>query len=111
MEATYTKLKDGSWGIRYAGIPRQGSTVTVRRKDGTTKQEKIAKVLWTGKDRDGETISLCSIAREASQDEDVLCVECGRPARTKCSGCGAPLHKDCADGGFGSGILCQGCCY
>lgn len=54
--ATYTKLKSGEWGIRVEGSAREGQTVTVRKKDGTTKQEKIVKVVWSG-----NGISLCAI--------------------------------------------------
>ena len=57
MMASYTKLKDGSWGIRVDGTVAPGSVVTVTKKDGTRNTEKVAKVLWTG-----NGVALCSIA-------------------------------------------------
>lgn len=61
MSASYTKLKDGSWGIR---VPRQveaGEQVTVTTKAGKQKTEVVTSVLWTGSDNAGNTISLCAI--------------------------------------------------
>lgn len=58
MLASYTKLRDGSWGIRVQGSAKAGQVVVVRKKDNTSKDETIERVLWTG---DG--ISLCSIGR------------------------------------------------
>lgn len=67
MTATYTKLRDGSWGIRVAGSARAGATITVHKKSGETRSETVARVLWTGKDsRSGETVSLCAIGRESA---------------------------------------------
>lgn len=57
---TYTKLNNGSWGVRVRGTATKGQKVTVTKKDGTTKTETIAAVLWSG---DG--VSLCSIAPSA----------------------------------------------
>lgn len=53
---TYTKLRNGSWGVRVEGPAKAGDTVTVTKKSGETATEKISKVVWTGKG-----ISLCSI--------------------------------------------------
>lgn len=58
---TYTKLQSGEWGIRAEGKPN--GVVMVSKKDGSTKEEIVGKVLWTGADkRTGKTISLCTIA-------------------------------------------------
>ncbi len=57
MTATYTKLKDGSWGIRVVGKVTTGQTVTVTKKSGESKQETVGKVLWTG---DGITLATVS---------------------------------------------------
>lgn len=49
MGIAYTKLKDGSWGIRAEGTTvTTGSTVTVTKKSGESKRETVGKVLWTG---------------------------------------------------------------
>ena len=63
---TYTKLKDGSWGLHVEGSsPGVGTHVTVTKKDGTVNQEIIARVLWTGTDKKtGKTVHLCSIAQK-----------------------------------------------
>jgi hypothetical protein len=48
MATTYTKLRDGSWGVRIEGpAPAAGQTVVVTKKSGESKAEKIGKVLWT----------------------------------------------------------------
>lgn len=56
--ASYTKLKSGEWGVRVEGTAKAGQSVTVRKKDGTSKQETILRVVWTG-----NGISLCAIAQ------------------------------------------------
>ena len=43
--ATYTKLQNGSWGVRAEGKVNQGTTVAVTKKDGTSKMECVEKVL------------------------------------------------------------------
>jgi hypothetical protein len=58
---TYTKLNNGSWGVRVKGAVAKGQKVTVTKKDGTTKTEMVSAVLWSG---DG--VSLCSIAPSAA---------------------------------------------
>jgi hypothetical protein len=64
---SYTKLRDGSWGIRVDGHARVGEMVEVTTKGGQRKREKVTKVLWTGQDKfSGKTISLCSIEQRAS---------------------------------------------
>ena len=57
--ATYTKLRDGSWGIRIAGVvaPTVGATVTVAKRSGETKREIVGRVVWQGADA-----VLCTIA-------------------------------------------------
>lgn len=48
MSATYTKLKDGTWGIRSTSKISDGQTVTVTKKSGESKRETVGKVIWTG---------------------------------------------------------------
>jgi hypothetical protein len=77
--ATYTQLRDGSWGVRAPGRAVVGQSIIVRKRDGSTKTETVKAVLWSGNDaKSGQTISLCSIApraRERSARYD--CEECG----------------------------------
>lgn len=92
--ATYTKLKDGSWGLRITGAVNAGATIAVQKKDGTTKKEVIAKVLWAG-----EGVSLCAITR--GSDSQGLSIRSGAsyragvtaPGRRACPECGS---RECA---------------
>ena len=60
--ATYTKLRDGSWGIKVPGKAVPGQQVTVETRAGARKQEVVGIVMWTGADRfSGGTASLCTI--------------------------------------------------
>jgi hypothetical protein len=43
---TYVKLRDGSWGLRGAALTA-GETVTVTKRDGSTKQETVGRILAT----------------------------------------------------------------
>lgn len=74
--ATYTKLRDGSWGIRVkGGAPAPGAQIRVKKKAGTVKVETIDQVVWRG---DG--ITLCSIRRSGrSAGESGRCAECRGP--------------------------------
>lgn len=59
--ASYTKLKDDTWGIRCVGfVPDAGVSVTVTKRDGSTKREFVARVVWSGKDK-GQDVALCSL--------------------------------------------------
>lgn len=51
---TYTKLKDGSWGIRSTVKLTKGGQVSVTKKDGSIKTETVKAILWTG---DGITLA------------------------------------------------------
>ena len=93
MNATYTKLKSGAWGIRVEGTVRDGAVVPVRKKSGEVKNETVVKVLWTG-----NGISLCAISqmiaaasssRSSRKYGGNVCAECGR---------GGPLVSDLEDG-------------
>lgn len=46
---TYTKLRDGSWGVKGKGLVA-GSNITVTKKSGESKVETIDHILWTGTD-------------------------------------------------------------
>jgi hypothetical protein len=55
--ATFTKLKDGSWGLRVAGEVAAGDEVTVSKRDGSSETKSVGRVLWTG-----SGVALCTIA-------------------------------------------------
>lgn len=62
MAATYTKLKDGSWGIRVTGDkPVKGDRITVTKKSGESKTETIRAILWSG---DG--VTLCAVEQTSA---------------------------------------------
>lgn len=101
---TYTKLKDGSWGVRATGGQHltAGATVTVAKRDGTTKTETIKAVLWSG---DGVTLASIAAGKSAGKNYDPQ----------KFNGYGARrggYSKACVTGGncssFGSGRSCGG---
>ena len=54
---TYTKLRNGDWGLRIDGSVEAGATVTATKKSGETKTERVGRVLWAG-----NGITLASIA-------------------------------------------------
>lgn len=59
--ATYTKLRDGSWGIRVqSGAIKMGAQVIVRKKSGEAKTETVCQVIWHD-----ATTSICTIERAA----------------------------------------------
>jgi hypothetical protein len=60
--ASYTKLKSGEWGVRIVGTASAGQTITVTKKDGTSKQETITKIVWSG-----NGITLAAVAQRAPQ--------------------------------------------
>lgn len=106
MKATYTKLRDGSWGVRLEGGPLPaGSTVTVTKRDGGQKQETIKAVVWSGKDKHtGAEVSVCSIKSASGHlgSKAEMCAECNRrPGVVMCSdssGVRALCCRKCASG-------------
>jgi len=66
MSVTYTKLQSGDWGIKIQGgpLPESGTSVTVVKKSGDKKTERIDKILWSGSDaKTGDAVYLCSVER------------------------------------------------
>jgi hypothetical protein len=65
MSNSYAKLREGDWGIRVVGRkPSPGQTVEVTTKAGKVNQEMIGTVLWSGRDREGLDVHLCSKASD-----------------------------------------------
>lgn len=107
---TYTKLKNGDWGIRVIGSAQPQSKVTVQTKSGASKQETVDKILWMGTDKhSGKKISLCSIVRAGSTDSygnrirngDSYRAGVTAPGGRKCNYCGS---REC-EGAWGG--LCD----
>lgn len=63
--ATYTKLKDGTWGVRAPAGVVAGDRLTITKRDGSSKVETVERVLWTGTAKDGLAASLVTVARSA----------------------------------------------
>jgi len=67
MQATYTKLRSGAWGVKLTGIAGTvPATVTVTKRDGSTKVERIADVVWKGDGAMICTLAASSPARPAT---------------------------------------------
>ena len=98
---SYTKLKDGTWGIRGAGLV-EGTTVQVTKKSGETKSATVGQIIWTGADKKtGAVISLARIAQSGS----------GRSSRTSSYGdyCGyqCPVSRKTCNAANGPCHDCQ----
>jgi hypothetical protein len=103
VKITFSKLQDGSWGLRALGVPLPvaGDRVSVTKKDGTVESKVVGRVVWQGVDRygDGLPCALCTIepdtvargARRPSTDRG------GRWTGCACGSIeGKPRDSDCA---------------
>jgi len=90
MSNSYTKLRNGSWGVRVDGAARPGQVVTVKTKAGEVKTETVDRVIWKG-----DSVSICSIVSKSTRHErgahhergvGMVCDECGERATpgTRC---------------------------
>ena len=113
-KATYTKLKDDSWGIRVPAQlnPKAGTPVQVTKASGEVKSEIIDRVLWTGKAKDGQEVSLCTIRHEilSSSNGSTQSAKRGDAETKRCWECGCRFNYVDAkrDGGDWSDSYC-GC--
>ena len=92
--ATYTKLKNGQWGVRAPAGVTVGQSLTVTKRDGSSKTETVAAILWAGIARDGREASLVSIVPTGSAPRARHFRPCGYPGCSKgycdeCDGEGA----------------------
>ena len=64
MVATYSRLKSGNWGVRvrldnpFEEAPK--GTIEVTKKDGSTKQETLKTLVWSG-EFDGDSVYLYAL--------------------------------------------------
>lgn len=82
LKAGYTKLRNGDWGMRIQGRVTVGDTVTVTKKDGSTKEEVVGSIVWSD-----DKITLATMdrghtgkktfRRMETGDRNVECGECG----------------------------------
>lgn len=61
-EGTFSKLRDGNWGVRVQGNPEPGDTVMVTRKDGRKSVQTVDQVVWKG-----GGVTLVSIKQDPSR--------------------------------------------
>jgi hypothetical protein len=95
MEATYTKLRDGSWGLRVTGgAPEPGAAVTVRKQSGETKTETVGRILFSG-----NGVVLATIAG-GNKTATTATPRAGKPGGRVCADCGRSgrLVRDLEDG-------------
>ena len=86
VATTYTKLRNGDWGVRVEREVKKGDKVTVTKKNGGTKTETIAAVLFTT----NEGVRICAIDQNQSSGSGrQVCAECGK---------GGQLVEDLEDG-------------
>jgi hypothetical protein len=75
LQATFTKLKNGDWGLRVEGNAGPGDRVLAITKGGKKQYMVLGEIVWSGRDsRTGEFISVGTIARtlNASENEEPL---------------------------------------
>lgn len=84
--ASFTKLRDGSWGVRLSGsAPQRGQVLAVARKDGTVTMVTVERVIWSG-----NGAHLCAIAQERLQRAAAPRPSRG-PRSGRCRECGGAL--------------------
>lgn len=61
MATTFTKLRDGSWGLRSTDTLVAGQSITVTKKSGESESKTVGRILWTG-----NGITLATVASSGS---------------------------------------------
>lgn len=108
-ECQYRKLRDGSWGVLGpASVLKAGAVVTVWKRDGSAKTEKIIEVTSRPFDVDGVK---CVYGRiERVEREPVRSGDSSRA--TVCAECGGALRgrgTQCRDSSGIAGVCCSRC--
>jgi hypothetical protein len=99
---TFSKLRNGSWGLRGKGLT-EGSSVTVTKRSGETQTVVVGKVIWRGADgtclaAKGDAPVNAPVSYDRRSSSNGRCRDCGGPIRN------APHHR--AMGG-----LCGQCAF
>jgi hypothetical protein len=64
LMGTFTKLKNGDWGVRIEGLARAGDKVQTKKRDGSTQWVTIGQVIWQGRDpRSNQQITIGTLSR------------------------------------------------
>lgn len=86
MDATYSKLRNGNWGVRVSGKAAVGDVVTARRRDNTTQRVRITHIVWSGND-----VTLCEFESFDSRPRERAAAPAPKAARkSKFRPCGYP---------------------
>lgn len=105
MPITYSKLKTGNWGLRSTTALTEGASVTVVKKSGDTKSERVGRLVWRSDDgsvflyacADEGRAPGSNGARSARRGPPRDWRPCGYP------GCNPGFCDECDGRGFSSG--------
>ena len=101
MSTTYTKLRDGSWGVRGTGLVA-GARTSVIKRDGSSKTETVGRVLWTGPDG----VSIATVEQQAKDSGAASTRSRSSRSGGRCRSCGGPIvdaaHQQAMGGYCGS---------
>lgn len=81
--ATYTKLRNGSWGIKGSGL-KPGREVTVRKRNGELHEVTVGRIVWRG---DG--VMIASIEEPSTRHQRGYRRPRAEIRNGFCMGCGA----------------------
>ena len=98
---TFTKLRNGSWGVKGTGLAA-GRIVGVAKRDGSHSNVTIDKVIWT----DGK-VQIASIKQAGTRT--ATAARYSRPAGHSCECCGAPNARYARDMSGIGGYACRSC--
>ena len=98
---TFTKLRNGSWGVKGTGLAA-GRIVGVAKRDGSHSNVTIDKVIWT----DGK-VQIASIKQAGTRT--ATAARYSRPAGHSCECCGAPNARYARDLSGIGGYACRTC--
>jgi hypothetical protein len=90
---TYSKLKDGTWGLRSTESLKEGSTVVVAKRDGSSKNEHVGREVGKGQGWALYTISAAATSNAKSRNWR----PCGYP------GCNQNYCDECDGEGYRAG--------
>lgn len=101
--ATYTKLKNGEWGIRSTSPIADGQQVLVTKKSGQTKNETVGHVIWRGNGVNLATIATSNAPANTFSNVTSYNRSDRAPRGRTCPQCGS---RECAKA-WNSGDLCD----
>lgn len=96
MNATWTKLRNGTWGVKVQGATRTGDLVTVAKRSGPNQDVRVGRLVWTG-----SGVSICTVMTPNDSARDAVRYlpsdQYGAPRRTRRPGRWARYDGDGAD--------------